>query len=124
MVPTLSHFDRIRIRLRVYAYAEKPCIRYTGVRVDGWFHFVRFHLYTKSVVPSVYDGTVCLHAPPGINPVRWIGLYYVGQALDQLTQPEQNFVYILPIAPEYLCEVELLYFGFCSERNRIRKPHD
>ena len=47
-----------------------------------------------------------------INPVRWIGLYYVGQALDQLTQPEQNFVYILPIAPEYLCEVELLYFGF------------
>ena len=39
---------------------------YTGVRVDGWFHFIRFHLYTKSVVPSVYDGTVRIHAPPGV----------------------------------------------------------
>jgi hypothetical protein len=38
---------------------------YTGVRVDGWFRFIRFHLYTKSVVPSVYDGTVRIHAPPG-----------------------------------------------------------
>ena len=56
----------IRIRMRVYAYAEKPCIWYTGVRVDGCIRFIRFHLYTKSVVPSVYDGTVRIHAPPGI----------------------------------------------------------
>ena len=27
-------------------------IRYTGVCVDGWFRFIRFRLYTKSVVPE------------------------------------------------------------------------
>ena len=35
-----------------FGTTRKGCIRYTGVRVDGWFHFIRFLLYTKSVVPE------------------------------------------------------------------------
>ena len=35
-----------------FGTTRKGCIRYTGVRVDGWFHFIRFRLYTKSVVPE------------------------------------------------------------------------
>ena len=31
---------------------RKSCIRYTGVCVDGWFRFIRFLLYTQSVVPE------------------------------------------------------------------------
>ena len=49
-----------------YAHTQRNtvCSRrlYAEPTVYDWF---RFLVYTKSVVPSVYDGTVCLHAPPG-----------------------------------------------------------
>ena len=52
----------------VYTYAHTQrntvCSRrlYAEPTVYDWF---RFLVYTKSVIPSIYDGTVCLHAPPG-----------------------------------------------------------
>ena len=35
-----------------FGTTRKSCIRYTGVCEDGWFRFIRFLLYTKSVVPE------------------------------------------------------------------------
>ena len=49
-----------------YAHTQRNavCSRhlYAEPTVCDWF---RFLVYTKSVVPSVYNGTVCNHAPPG-----------------------------------------------------------